>query len=129
MLFLHKFVPVAGSVFFSICYRFNLHFLGISTTKQWSLNVGKMDIASLSSKHCSNILFNTLNKKLFAGEILHWTTKVFCYFWSDFWLCLCSFWFIRLIFFNSVFLLFTLFICVSSLHQIFVLPPFRSSNT
>ena len=39
-------------------HQFVHHFLGTSTSKQWSLNVGKMDIIrSVSSKHCSNILF------------------------------------------------------------------------
>ena len=72
--FLHKFAPVADSVFFSICYRFYLHFLEISTSKQWSLNVGKMDIGSVSSKHCSNILFND-----FEQVIVCWRTTALDY--------------------------------------------------
>ena len=37
MPFLHKFVPVANSVLFRICYRFYLHFLG-TLLKKWTLD-------------------------------------------------------------------------------------------
>ena len=42
---------------FSICYMFYLHFWGTSFSKQRSVNVGERDVGSVSSTHCSNVLF------------------------------------------------------------------------
>ena len=39
MLFFQQFVPLTGSVFFSICYMFYLHFWGTSFSKQCHLHL------------------------------------------------------------------------------------------
>ena len=36
-----QFVPITGSVFFSICYMFYLQFWGTSFSNQWSVGFGK----------------------------------------------------------------------------------------
>ena len=84
-------------------HQFVQHFLGTSTSKQWSLNVDKVDIGSVSSKHCSNILFTTLNRggqlsiphfekkgieknerlgvlKEFLPQLLAWEGSLICFF-------------------------------------------------
>ena len=107
MPLLHKFDPVANSVLFSICYRLYLHFLGTSL-KKWAL-----DQCHLCT--VSNILLNDFEQVyncLLENYCIR-LLKFFVIFGVVFWLCLCSFRFLWLIFFNFVFLLYTLFICMS----------------
>ena len=71
--FLEQFLPITSLVFFSICYRFYLHFWGTSFSKQWSVDVSERDVRSLSSTHCSNVIFAYFEQVIvcWRREVLH----------------------------------------------------------
>ena len=87
MPFFQQFVPITGSVFFSIYYMLYLHFWGTL----FSSFLAKGMLGQCHLHIIPTYFLQTLNMYLFAGEVLHKTTKDCCDFLSEFWLCLCSF--------------------------------------
>ena len=77
--------------FFSICYMFYLHFWGTSFSKQRSVNVGERDVGSVSSTHCSNVLFAEFEQVIACCGSITLDYLRFLLFFEWFWLCLCSF--------------------------------------
>ena len=51
------FLVVRSYYSFSICYMFYLHFWGTSFSKQRFVNVSERDVGSVSSTHCSSVIF------------------------------------------------------------------------
>ena len=130
MPFFFSFSVVRWYYSFSICYMFYLHFRGTSFSKQWSVNVGKRNVGSVSSTHCSNERFGNFEQVIVCWRSITLDYRGFCDFSEWLWLCLCSF---RFIFLHFVFLLEAVYTCkyISSvsIHQTLVSFPFGSSNT
>ena len=115
---------------FSICYMFYLHFRGTSFSKQWSVNVGKRNVGSVSSTHCSNERFGNFEQVIVCWRSITLDYRGFLWF---FWVTLVVFVFVSIYFFTFCILHEAVYTCkyISSvsIHQTLVSFPFGSSNT
>ena len=105
-----------------------LHFLGRLFSKQWSVDVDEKNVESVSSRHCSSILFVD-----FEQVIVSWRSialDCWGYLWFFEWIFI-VFVFVSILIQFFTFLYFYVGVNIISsicIHQLLVLPVFANSN-